>query len=164
MAKKVFFSFQYKPDNWRVSQVRNIGAIEGNKPAADNDWESVTGGGDAAIKKWIGEQMTGRSCSVVLIGANTADRKWINYEIEKTWNDGKGIVGIYIHGLKNYSGEQSSKGSNPFYYVSTPAGTRLSTIVKAYDPPYSTSTYVYDHIKENINDWIEEAIKIRGNY
>jgi hypothetical protein len=28
MAKKCFLSFHYKPDNWRVSQVRQIGAIE----------------------------------------------------------------------------------------------------------------------------------------
>lgn len=32
MARKVFFSFHYQPDNWRVSQVRNIGVIEGNQP------------------------------------------------------------------------------------------------------------------------------------
>lgn len=44
MARKCFFSFHYTPDNWRVSQVRNIGAIEGNKPAKDNDWETVVGG------------------------------------------------------------------------------------------------------------------------
>jgi len=51
MARQVFFSFHYKPDNWRVSQVRNIGVIEGNKPATDNEWEKVVGGGDTAIKK-----------------------------------------------------------------------------------------------------------------
>lgn len=35
MARRVFYSFHYVPDNWRVSQVRNIGAIEDNKPAKD---------------------------------------------------------------------------------------------------------------------------------
>lgn len=43
--RKVFYSFHYKPDNWRASQVRNIGAVEGNKPASDNDWEEVVKGG-----------------------------------------------------------------------------------------------------------------------
>ena len=81
MTRRIFYSFQYKPDNWRVSKIRNIGAIEGNKPATDNDWETVTGRGDAAIEKWIKDQMSGRSCAVVLIGQNTAGRKWINYEI-----------------------------------------------------------------------------------
>jgi len=41
MARKCFYSFHYKPDNWRVSKIRNIGAIEGNKPASDNDGETI---------------------------------------------------------------------------------------------------------------------------
>jgi hypothetical protein len=40
----------------------------------------------------------------------------------------------------------------------------LASVVKAYDPPYSTSTYVYDHIKQNLADWVDEAITIRNNY
>jgi len=55
------------------------------------------------------------------------------------------------------------KGSNPFDEF-TVSDEKLSKIVKAYDPPYSTSTYVYDHIKENLEDWVEEAIKIRNKY
>ena len=114
MARRVFYSFQNKPDNWRASQVRNIGKVEGNKPASDNDWETVTKGGDKAIQKWIDDQLNGRSCSIVLVGENTAGRKWIKYEKEKSWNDGKGLLGIYIHNLKNSAGEQSNKGKNPF--------------------------------------------------
>lgn len=165
MARKSFFSFHYAPDNWRASQVRNMGVLEGNSPVSDNDWETVTKGGDAAIKKWIDAQIAGRSCAVVLIGTNTAGRKWINYEIEKAWNDGKGVVGVHIHNLKNSAGQQSTKGSNPFtgFTVGTDK-TSLSSIVKAHDPPYSTSTNVYDHIKSNLAAWVEEAITIRGKY
>ena len=163
MARQVFYSFHYIPDNWRASQVRNIGKIDGNKPASDNDWEEIASAGDQAIKNWIASQMKMRSCAVVLIGANTSGRKWINYEIEKAWQDNKGVVGIYIHNLKNANGDQASKGANPFYNL-TVDGKRMSTIVNAYDPPYSSSTYVYDHIAENIADWVEEAIEIRDNY
>ena len=88
MAKKVFFSFHYQPDNWRVSQVRNIGVIEGNQPAKDNDWETVVGGGDTQIKKWISDQMVGRTCTVILAGKDTANRKWINHEIVESWDKG----------------------------------------------------------------------------
>lgn len=112
MARRVFYSFHYKPDNWRVSQVRNIGAIDGNKPASDNDWETVTKGGDKEIEKWIADQMHGRSCIVVLIGSKTAGRKWINHEIVKGWDAGKGVLGVHIHGLKDSDGDSSSKGSN----------------------------------------------------
>src|SRR2546427_6713694 len=114
MARKVFFSFHYKPDNWRASQVRNAGVVEGNTPVSDNDWETITDQGEGAIRNWIDAQLSGRSCAVVLIGTNTAGRKWINYEIEKAWNDAKGVVGVYIHNLKDSGGAQASKGSNPF--------------------------------------------------
>lgn len=163
MARKVFYSFHYQPDNWRVSQVRNIGAIEGNKPATDNDWETVTKGGDSQIEKWIADQMSGRSCTVLLIGKETANRKWINHEIIKTWNDKKGIVGVYIHNLKDRYSSQATLGSNPFDFITFKNGTKLSSIVKAYNPPYSDSKQVYEYISSNIESWIDEAIRIRNN-
>lgn len=69
----------------------------------DNDWESIASGAnqDEKIKRWIAEQMQGRTCTIVLVGASTAKRKWINHEIIKSWTDGLGVVGIRIHGLKN---------------------------------------------------------------
>ena len=36
MARRAFYSFHYIPDNWRVSQVRNMGVVDGNKTATDN--------------------------------------------------------------------------------------------------------------------------------
>ncbi|MDC1343003.1 TIR domain-containing protein [Flavobacteriaceae bacterium] len=166
MAKRqVFFSFHYVPDNWRVSQVRNIGQVEDNKPVSDNKWEEVKKKGNKAIQEWIDDNLKYRSCTVILVGENTAKRKWIDYEIEKSWNDGKGIVTIHIHNLKNSNGEQSKKGNNPFDDFTVGSDKKkLSSIAKCYNPPYSTSTYVYNHIKENLEDWIEEAIKIRNNY
>lgn len=162
MARKVFYSFHYKPDCWRVSTVRNIGAIEANKPASDNDWETVTKGGDAEIKKWIADQMSGRTCTIVLVGTNTANRKWINHEIVKSWDDGLGVVGIHIHGLKNSEQSTSAKGSNPFDYITHgPTKKKLSSIVKCYNPGGSTSQEKYDWIKTNLANAVEEAIQIR---
>ena len=51
-----------------------------------------------------------RSCVVVLIGSETASRKWVQYEIEQGWKRGKGVVGIYIHNLKDRFGCQDDKG------------------------------------------------------
>lgn len=163
MARKVFYSFHYEPDNWRASQVRQMGVIEGDAPVADNDWEKVTKGGEPAIEKWIDGQMSGTSCAVVLIGAETAGRKWIEYEICKAWNDNKGVLGIYVHKLKNSDQEQSVKGASPFDPITLrKSGAKLSSIVKAYDPPFSDSTEVYAHIKRNLSNWVEDAIKIRA--
>jgi hypothetical protein len=163
MARRSFFSFYYKPDSQRAAQVRSMGMVDGNKPVSDNGWEAITRGGDAAIKKWIAEQMSGTSCTIVLIGTNTAKRKWIDYEIIESWNGGKGVVGVHIHNLKDLDQNQSSKGVNPFAHL-TLGQKPLSTIVKVYDPPSSVSTAVYGYIKDNLSDWVEEAIAIRNRY
>lgn len=164
MAKRhCFYSFHYTPDCWRAATVRNIGAIEGNQPARDNDWETVKRGGDAAIKKWIADQMRGRSCTVVLVGNGTAKRKWIDHEIIQSWDQGMGVVGICIHGLKDSSGNTASAGANPFAHITHgKSGNKLSTIVKCYTPMGSTSQERYDWIKKYLSDAVEEAIKIRA--
>ncbi|MEA3364703.1 MAG: TIR domain-containing protein [Candidatus Hydrogenedentes bacterium] len=163
MARRVFFSFHYKPDNWRASQVRNMGVIEGNRPCSDNDWETIAKGGDEKIKKWIAEQMDGKSCAVVLIGTNTSGRKWINHEIVKAWDDGKGVVGIHIHGLKDKDEKVSTKGSNPFDSIGYGnSGKKLSSIVKCYDPQGSNSQERYDWIAKHLANAVEEAIRIRN--
>jgi len=162
--RQVFYSFHYEPDNWRVATVRNIGTIEGNKPAPDNDWETIKKGGNTAIEKWIKEQIKYRSCTVVLIGNKTANRKWINYEISESWNAKMGVVGIYIHGLKNKDGYISNKGNNPFEHVIFKnTGKKLSSIVKCYNPAGSNSKERYAWISRHLSNAVEEAIKIRQN-
>ena len=163
--RQLFYSFHYKPDNWRASQVRNIGTVEGNKPTSDNDWETITKGGDNAIKRWIDSQMQYRSCTVILVGNKTANRKWINYEIVKSWDDGKGVVGMCIHGLQNREGFVSRKGANPFTYINYgKTGKKLSQIVKCYDPAGSNSKEMYAWIKKHLSNAIEEAIAIRKKH
>lgn len=163
MARQCFYSFHYQPDCMRASQVRNIGAIEGNSPARDNDWEAITKGGDTAIESWIKKQMEGRTCTIVLVGENTANRKWINHEIVKSWNNGMGIVGIRIHGLKNFEQQISNAGANPFDYVSV-GDKKLSSIVKCYNPSGQDSKEKYDWIATNIGAAVEEAIRLRKAY
>ena len=163
MARRAFDSFHYQPDCSRAALVRNIGTVEGNKPASDNDWESIKSRGDAAIQKWIDDQLYGKSCAVVLIGANTAGRKWIKYEIKKAWDERKGLLGVYVHGLKNLDGQQASKGSNPFDHFNI-NGTSMSSIVKAYDPPHWDSKDVYKYIADNLGSWFDEAVTIRAKY
>jgi len=164
MSRKCFYSFHYKPDNWRVAKIRNIGVIEGNTAATDNAWETIVGGGDTKINKWIADQMSGRTCTVILAGTNTANRKWINHEIIQSWDKGMGVLVIFIHNITDRNEKQSSKGSNPLFYVElTATKKRLSSIAMAYDPPRTTSKGVYSYIEDNIASWIEEAIRIRKN-
>ena len=159
MVRRTFFSFHYEPDAWRAAQVRNMGMVDGNRPVSDNDWETVKKGGDRAIKEWIDDQMHGRSCTVVLVGSNTADRKWINYEIDTSWKYAKGVVGIYIHGLENQYGETAAKGDNPFNYIDySNTGKKLSSIVERHNPSGSNSQERYAWIKKNLADIVQKAI------
>jgi hypothetical protein len=129
---------------------------------SDNDWETITKGGDAAIERWIAAQMAAKTCAIILIGPETAGRKWISFEISKAWNDGKGVFGIYVHNLKDINGRQTFKGGNPFDHVTfTDTGKQLSSVVAVYDPPYAESTQAYSYIKNNIAAWVETAITAR---
>ncbi|CAI2160065.1 MTH538 TIR-like domain (DUF1863) [Serratia fonticola] len=158
MANKCFISFHYKADSWRVSQIRQIGAIDKQPLLVSNEWEEIKKKGDGAIEEWIANNMKGKECLVVLVGEKTAGRRWVKHEIKKAWKDGLGVLAIYIHNLKDSGGNQSSKGSNPFSDL-TVDGEAITGEV--YDPPFTVSTDVYDYIKLNIETWVSEAVKAR---
>lgn len=156
--RQIFYSFHFDNDAFRVQQIRNIGALEDNKPVSHNDWETVKKGGDKAIEKWINENMNYRSCIVVLVGEETAQRPWVKYEIKKAWEDGKGLLGIYIHNLNDPRTGKCSKGANPFDQFTFKDGTKLSNKIKCHNPD---STDAYNDIKNNLENWIEKAIEDR---
>ncbi len=155
--RQVFYSFHFDNDVMRVQQIRNMGALDGNEPVSANDWEKLQKT-DGGIKKWINDNMDYRSCVVVLVGEQTANRPWVKYEIEKAWNDGKGILGIHIHNLKCPRNGTCSKGPNPFDQFNFKDGRKLSNVVKCYNPD---SRDAYNDIKNNIETWIEQAISAR---
>ena len=73
-----------------------------------------------------------------------------------------GLVGIYIHGLKNSEGKVSAKGENSFDFIGYGnTGKKLSSIVKCYDPAGSNSQARYDWINKHLGNAVEEAIGIR---
>jgi hypothetical protein len=164
MARSVFFSFHFANDAWRAGKVRNMGVVDGNKPVYDNDWEAVKRGGDAAIERWIDGQIKGRSCAVVLVGSATASRKWVIREIVKVWDARKGVVGIRVHNLTDANDRQSIAGENPFDKITIGrTSEKLSSKVKLYNPPRTDTKEVYQYIKDNIDGWVEEAVRIRNN-
>src|SRR5208283_1956435 len=109
MARRVFFSFHFENDYSRAVQVRQIGSLEGNLELPADDWEAMKRKG--AVARWIDGQFLGRSCAIVLVGARTAGRKWIDYEIKRAWQLEKGLVGIRIHRLPDSNGRPSAAGA-----------------------------------------------------
>jgi hypothetical protein len=162
IKRQIFYSFHHDNDIMRVQQIRNIGALEDNKPVSENEWEKIKRNGDEAIKKWIDDNMAYRSCVVVLVGEKTAERSWIKYEIKKAWKENKGLLGIYIHNIKCPRNGTCNKGSNPFdqftFQDGENKGEKLSSVIKCYDPK---STDAYNDIRNNIENLIEEAISQR---
>ncbi len=160
MARKIFFSFHYERDSWRAGQVRNSNVVSsedryGFVDAAD--WESIKKKGDAAIERWIDDQLKNTSVSVVLIGAETADREWVQREILRSWNRGNGIVGVRIHNIKDQEKKTDTVGRNPFDDFKLPDGTRLSSVCKTYD-------WVNDDGRKNLGKWADDAANIRAKY
>lgn len=159
MAKSVFYSFHYDRDSWRVQQIINIGALEGQFILNAQEWEAVKRQGDAAIKKWISDQMSYKSAVVVLVGSQTASRPWVRYEIAYAWDNYKPLVGISIHGLLDRNGYSDSAGSNPFLEVRLKNGGTVGEYVPLYTPSGFTSQQVYADIKTNLATWVGNAYK-----
>lgn len=166
MPRRVFYSFHYQNDYWRVQQIRNIGMIEGNAIAYANEWEEIQRKGDWAIKNWINNNLIGKSCLVVLIGSETANRKYVLYEIERAWNEGKGVCGVHIHNLKDRYGLSASKGSNPFlkfrydnqFFI--PFSCPILDPVPEFNFRTGESSY-YNSIVNQLPTLIENAIRYR---
>lgn len=160
MKRKIFYSFHYDNDVFRVQQIRNIGELEENKPVTPNKWEEIQRGGKVAVKKWIDENLRGKSCLVVLVGTKTAERKWVKYEIQQAWENGLGVMGIYIHNLKDPRYGTCACGKNPFSNFIV-ENKLMDTIVKCHFPnPYDA----YNDIAANLETWVEEAILIRQKW
>src|SRR5277367_4609083 len=116
MARRIFFSFHYQRDLWRVNVVRNSGAVEGIAAAGFQDaslWEETTRKGDVAVKKLIDGGLDGTTVTVVLIGAETANRKYVSYEVEQSVARGHGILGIRINNIKDKDGRIDPPGVVP---------------------------------------------------
>ncbi len=140
--RNVFFSFHYQRDIWRANVVRNSGVVIGESAAGFRDaslWEEAKRKGDQAIKGLIDEGLKGTTVTVVLIGAETANRKYVNYEIEKSIERGNGLLGLRIHNIRDRNGNTDSMGVVP---------------VNLSDGGYSTYTWTNS---EDFAKWVEIA-------
>ena len=104
MARRVFFSFHYDNDISRSMAVRNSWVIQGKEAAGFIDkaaFEQIKRQGDPAIHNWIDKQLKGTSSTVVLIGAETLDRPYVQYEIYKSLERGNALIGVHINGIRD---------------------------------------------------------------
>lgn len=141
--RKVFFSFHYQRDIWRVNQVRNADVVDASAAAGWSDaslWEEAKKKGDSAIKRLIDNGLEGTTVTAVLIGKSTAHRKYVNYEIEQSLRRGNGLLGIRIHSLANQDGRTDEPGEIP-------------EALKRSKAP------IYDWDREQFGSWVQKAYR-----
>lgn len=146
MARRVFFSFHYKYV-WKVNQIRSIPNIIGTAAAGFQDsslWEKAKAKGDKVIKGMIDDAIKNTSVTVVLVTYGTTNRKYINYEIEKSLERGNGLVAIQIHHLKDQLGQTGNPGAIPPQIAAN-----------------GFKAYKYTNSKD-FEKWIEEAAALAG--
>jgi Thoeris protein ThsB, TIR-like domain len=147
MARRVFFSFHYQRDVWRVNQIRNMPNVTGCAAAGFQDgslWEEAKKKGEATIKAMIRKGLENTSVTVVCVGNQTAGRKYINYEIQQSIDRGNGIVAVQVHHLKDSDGNTDPAGAIP---------------AKIESGGYQAYKYA-NH--EKLAKWIEDAAKAAG--
>lgn len=166
MARSSFVSFHYQRDHWRVQQILKMGALDQQPELPSQNWEEVKRRGDAAVEAWIDEQMKYKQAVIVLIGNETASRKFVRYEISRAWSIKKPLLGIRIHGLKDSQQRTDQPGANPFASFSFSDSTRTyADYVPVYDPSNYTGKYaptssdIYAAIRTNIATWATSGYK-----
>lgn len=141
MAHRTFFSFYYDDDIWRASNVRKSGALNQDEIEFIDAslWEEAETEGDAEVRKLIDEALEKSTVTCVLIGENTASRRWVKYEINESIRLGKGLFGVHIYRIKDQNGEESKQGNNPL-----PEG-------------YPVYMWNKDEGSKNLGKWVDEA-------
>jgi hypothetical protein len=111
MPRRVFFSFHYD-DIMNANIVRMSGQFKPTKETGFYDkslWEEAQTKGDAAIQRLIDDGLHNTSVTCFLIGAKTSTRPWCKYELEKSIEDDKGILGILLPNQSEHGPKWISK-------------------------------------------------------
>lgn len=161
MARRVFFSFHYERDIWRANVVRNSWVTQDREAAGFWDaslWETAKKEGDEAIKRMIDKGLKNTSVTVVLIGKETSNRKWVRYELKQSWKIGNGILGVFIHQIKDKHNNTDAKGDTAF----GPIFTSPNDNKKYFFERFKTYDWIDDNGYKNFGEWVEKAAKQAG--
>ena len=100
--------------------------------------------------------MHGTSVTVVLYGTQTYTRPWVHYEIRKSYQERRGLLGISLQGMSGFiGGPEDGICIDPFPI----ALKQVSNFGAPHVPAYN---WVRDNGRQNINSWIEAAARSVG--
>ena len=129
VARRTFFSFHYRPDVHRAMVVRNSWVTKADREDSgffDSSVFESKQRNDDALKAFLLDGLKNTSVTCVLIGAETSLRRWVRFEIFRSFMRGNGLFGIQVGGIKNLRQETCGAGGNPFSALAfTIEGDRL---------------------------------------
>ena len=144
MARRVFFSFHYDNDINRSMIVRNSWVTQGKEAAGFIDkaeFEKMKRKGEKEVYKWIDKQLEGTSVTVVLIGAETLSRPFVQYEICKSLQRGNAVIGVYINWIRDMRTLKISAKGN------------IHTVIGYYE---DGSPAYFDNVCDGIYDYVTQ--------
>lgn len=159
MARRVFFSFHYDNDINRSMTVRNSWVTQGKEAAGFVDkaeFEKIKRTGEIAVHRWIDNQLNGTSVTVVLIGSETLNRPFVKYEICESIKRGNGVIGVYIHNIRDMITQKGSLQGNPHTIIGYYDNGSPAYFDRICDGLYD---YTYDNGYANLGVWIEQAAR-----
>lgn len=162
MARRVFFSFHYNNDINRSMTVRNSWVTQGKEAAGFVDkaaFEQIKRQGDAAVHCWIDKQLEGTSVTVVLIGSETLNRPFVQYEICKSLQRGNAVIGVHISGIKDMRTLMTSSRGNTHTFIGYYNDSSPAYFDNVCDGIYD---YTAQNGYANIGTWIETAARIHS--
>jgi antiphage defense system Thoeris ThsB-like protein len=118
VARRVYFAFDYN-DVFAVNQIRRAGqfvdvAVAGFTDASQ--WEKLKQKQDSVIRKAIDDAVLRTTVTVVCVGARTASRRWVNYELAASIARGNGLLGVFLPGQSGHPKPAAlAKAGAPLY-------------------------------------------------
>lgn len=126
MARHTFFSFHYNNDVLRAHVLRNAWVTQDRADAGFFDksaFEKAKNENPDSLKRFLTSKLQGTSVTCVCVGAHTFARPWVRYEIVRSVQLGKGLLGVRLdrvrcaqdvkQGLTGYE----KSGENPFDHL-----------------------------------------------
>jgi MTH538 TIR-like domain (DUF1863) len=122
MVKRVYFAFHYQDViDFRANVVRSHWLTKADRDAAGffdaSLWESARKEGDIGLKQLINDSLEGTSTTCILIGSQTYLRRWVRYEIFKSFKRGNSILAVQINSIAGKDQLKKPLGQNPLQYL-----------------------------------------------
>jgi hypothetical protein len=118
MAKRVFFSFHYQDViDFRANVVRQHWLTTPDREAAGffdaSIWSNAKLAGDVSVKRVINSSLDRTSVTCILIGTHTYVRRWVRYEIMKSFRRGNSLFAVHINSIRGRDQLKKPRGINP---------------------------------------------------